>query len=119
MARFLGEASFLPATLRGNRATTLLGDLNAQPGDLPDGPVEVVIRPADCLLMECANELANGKVVKTRYEGATRFYGVELDDGTLLAAPTDRGQHIQMGQRVRMEISSERTVAVLPSVEQQ
>jgi iron(III) transport system ATP-binding protein len=49
VARFVGGAAVLPATLRAGVASTSLGEL-AVAGDVPDGAAEVLVRPEQVLI---------------------------------------------------------------------
>jgi iron(III) transport system ATP-binding protein len=44
VATFLGDATFLPATVRGGRATCALGELPLR-DPVPNGPAEIMLRP--------------------------------------------------------------------------
>ncbi|GAB3256283.1 ABC transporter ATP-binding protein [Nocardioides dilutus] len=67
VARFVGGAGVLPATVRSGRATTALGVLDVV-GDVPDGEVEVLVRPEQLLLG------VDGAATKARVEEVA-YYG--------------------------------------------
>jgi iron(III) transport system ATP-binding protein len=67
VARFVGGAAVLPATVRGGRALTVLGEVDVV-GDVPDGQVEVLVRPEQVLLG------VDGAAVKARVDEVA-YYG--------------------------------------------
>ena len=87
VARFVGGAAVLPATVRAGRAATVLGELNIV-GDVADGEVEVLVRPEQVVLG------VDGAAAKARVDEVA-YYGHDaavtltvLPDGPVLVART-------------------------------
>lgn len=112
VARFLGEASFLPGRLDANSKTieTELGKVEKVSTSSQSAEVELLLRPSDLSLS--AEQSSNGKIVGSRYEGETRFYKVELDSGAVLSVRTNHQDCYVLDQRVLVEVISNQPVAL-------
>ncbi|MFP4147062.1 MAG: ABC transporter ATP-binding protein [Halorhodospira sp.] len=110
VAEFLGEASFLPAWMRGEVLETPLGHARSrqQPGD-----GEVLVRPDDLALLE--DGPGNGAVAWTRFEGGTRLLGVSLDCGTTVQIRTNHTQCHLPGERVHIAIDPGHALSLFPA----
>jgi iron(III) transport system ATP-binding protein len=87
VARFVGGAAVLPATVRAGRAVTVLGEVDVV-GDVPDGQVEVLVRPEQVILG------VDGAATKARVDEVA-YYGHDaaitltvLPDGPVLVGRT-------------------------------
>ena len=90
VAQFIGMVDFIPAWLEGSRLETEVGAVtwpvpsehgspNGRTQPVPDGSLEVMIRP-DCL--ECQPSAdGQGKIVAREFQGAFYLYRVELPSG--------------------------------------
>ena len=79
MARFVGEAVILPATIRGGVAGCALGRLPVA-RLAPNGPADVMIRPEQIRLSPRQDpELARAKVLKVEFYGRDATVSVALD----------------------------------------
>lgn len=115
VARFLGEACFLPAQVSGGRAETALGSVpvNAQLGIT--GTAEVMARPDDFALAEVTSG-GHGEVTKAQYEGSSWLYSVGLDsDGLLLLVRVSHENRIPVGARVALTPLSAHPLMVFES----
>jgi iron(III) transport system ATP-binding protein len=103
-ATFFGNANVLAADVRGGRATTPFGTIDAK--GLADGAAEVVVRAQGLLVSKAGAEHA--VVRSARILGATVL--VELDPlpatgiGAPLVARTAIGAHPQAGERVTLAL---------------
>lgn len=110
VARFLGEASFLPAQLKDTCAMTELGNApvraqeNLSQGDL-------LIRPDDLSLL-AVKKGGNGKVDWQRFEGESRLYAVTLDSGNQVKVRSSHENSIAIGGRVTVSVSTTHPLAV-------
>ncbi|MEM1112795.1 MAG: ABC transporter ATP-binding protein [Pseudomonadota bacterium] len=114
VARFLGEASFLPATLTGPMAASCLGQVAVTAADLADGQVELLVRPADCSVTE-ADSTGNGELASASYEGDTWLYEVALDDGAALRVRAPYQRQIAPGARVSVDFINREPRVAFPA----
>ncbi|MCX4186914.1 ABC transporter ATP-binding protein [Methylophaga sp. OBS4] len=112
VARFLGDASFLPGTLEqgSNVVTTSLGNAPASPVNGTHGNVDLLLRPDDLSLNIV--EQGNGEVVWSRYEGSARLYAVKTDDGSTVKIRCSHENIANPGQRVMLHITTTHPLAV-------
>jgi iron(III) transport system ATP-binding protein len=115
VARFLGEASFLPGRLEHSQVLTELGIAPATPINGASGDVDLLLRPDDLSL--ALSKEGNGTVDWVRYEGSSRLYAVNLDNGselnaTQLIVRTSHENKVEIGERVRLEITTTHPLAV-------
>jgi iron(III) transport system ATP-binding protein len=117
VATFLGEVNRLPARLRGGRAETAIGAVPA-PRGLPEGPVEVLLRPEGLRLLPETESGATAEVEASRLLGTTTLVHLAVPDGAggtiHLHARTPPGNGLTRGQRVTLAIDSERAFVFLP-----
>ncbi|WP_339617666.1 ABC transporter ATP-binding protein [uncultured Gilvimarinus sp.] len=111
VARFLGEASFLPGVLAQNEVSTLLGKAPGTPVDGACGEVDLLLRPDD-LSLTLASGDGNGTVIRVRYEGGTRLYAAELDDGTPVKVRVSHENRARPGDRVDLAVTTTHPLAV-------
>ncbi|MBY6211144.1 ABC transporter ATP-binding protein [Microbulbifer agarilyticus] len=112
VARFLGEASFLPGVLDGRQVTTDLGPAPGIPIDGARGQVDLLLRPDDLSLVP--SEIGNGVVDWVRYEGCSRLYAVQVGDGVQLKVRTSHEVQAEPGARVQMGITTTHPLAAFP-----
>lgn len=110
VARFLGEASFLPGQLQGDRVQTRLGPVPAAPIKGASGQVDLLLRPDDLSLT--TSDSGNGSIEWGRYEGGSRLYGVRVDEGPVLQARVNHEIHLDPGDRVALEVITTHPLAV-------
>ena len=68
VATFLGDATFLPATVRGDRATCALGTLPLR-DPAPDGPAELMLRPEQIAIAPADAGGIAARVLDSTYYG--------------------------------------------------
>jgi len=110
VAEFLGDATFLPAQLRDGVADTRLGHVPAAGNDVSSGPVDVLVRPDD-LAVTLAPGSDNARVEWCRYEGESRLYAVQLDNGPVLRARVSHEFIAAPGERVQVSLSTTHPLA--------
>ncbi|MAX50637.1 MAG: ABC transporter ATP-binding protein [Methylophaga sp.] len=112
VARFLGDASFLPGTLNtgSNIVATALGNAPASPVNDAQGEVDLLLRPDDLSLT--LDEGGNGEIIWSRYEGSARLYGIKTDAGATVKIRCSHENIAEPGQRVMMHIITTHPLAV-------
>ncbi len=113
VARFLGEAGFLPGEQQpGGWVTTSLGEAQCRPIDGASGALDVLVRPDDLVLSRAGfgdgddDISGNGRISWVRYEGGSRLFAVKLDDGAELAVRAGHEVHGEPGDRVQLALDS-------------
>ena len=109
VAEFLGEASFLPGHISGNQVITRLGSVPTVAIQCDDSLVDLLVRPDDFSLR--ANSDGNGLIAWSRYEGGTRLYAVNLDDGSQVRVRVIHENRIHVGARVQIDITTTHPLA--------
>jgi iron(III) transport system ATP-binding protein len=115
VARFLGEAAFLPGRLEGKLVHTHIGTAPATPVDGAAGEVDLLVRPDDLSMEPAAS--GNARIERGRYEGGSRLYAVQLDDGPLMEVRVNHEVRLQAGDRVHLRITTTHPLAVFPRAE--
>lgn len=110
VARFLGEASFLPGQLQGQDVLTELGNVPGKAMDCASGQVELLLRPDDLSLV-AETDKGNAVVDWVRYEGGSKLYCVTLDSGHSLRVRVSHEQHSKPGERVSIAITTNHPLA--------
>ncbi|UTF61597.1 ABC transporter ATP-binding protein [Gilvimarinus sp. DA14] len=111
VARFLGEASFIPGKLEQGRVVTAIGNAPGTPVDGAAGEVDLLLRPDDIALTPAA-EGGHGVVTWVRYEGGSRLFAVTLDDNTEVKVRVSHEVHAAIGARVQLEVITTHPLAV-------
>lgn len=101
VARFLGEAHFLPGEAGAGMVRTSLGVFPITP-DL-NGPVEVMIRP-EMVRLRHADE-GGGRVIDHEFFGHDQLITIEMGNGRRLAARTGNRPAYTVGDRVEVTIN--------------
>ncbi|MGQ9427328.1 ABC transporter ATP-binding protein [Gilvimarinus sp. F26214L] len=109
VARFLGEAAFLPGRLEEHVVHTAIGAAPATPMDGASGEVDLLVRPDDLSIKSSAT--GNARVERNRYEGGSRLYAVRLNDGPLVEVRASHETHFQVGDRVALSITTTHPLA--------
>jgi iron(III) transport system ATP-binding protein len=102
VARFVGDAVLLPATVDADVAVTPLGRLPLR-GPAVGGAATVLIRPEQFRLAPNGGSAAT--VVRQAFHGHDALTTLRLDDGTLLTARTlDEGAALPTGAQVGVTV---------------
>lgn len=110
VARFLGEASFLPGELDNGAVITSLGPVPATPIGDASASVDLLLRPDD-LSVSQLEEGGNGLIEWVRYEGGSWLYSVELDDGASIQVRASHENQIGQGERVYLKVTTTHPLA--------
>lgn len=113
VAAFLGEAAFVPGTVRDGHVHTPIGDAPAASNGTTAGAqtVDVMVRPNDLALTPAAP--GNSRIERCHYEGETRLYTVRLlASGQQLQVRTDHTQRVACGATVDTRISAGHPLAL-------
>jgi putative spermidine/putrescine transport system ATP-binding protein len=105
VAAFVGLSSQLAGVAHDGRVAVLGQELTPR-DPMPDGPVEVYLRPENLRLAASSEPGVDGEVVETSFLGSFRRTVVQTGDGSLVRVQHSAGESVTPGQRVR--------VAVLP-----
>ncbi|WP_084351478.1 ABC transporter ATP-binding protein [Millisia brevis] len=106
VAEFVGEANVLTGTRSGSTVTTAVGELPVD-GDssVPDGPVDVLIRPEQ--LVVTSNSGALARVRDVRYFGHDVVARVDPGSGALLTVRAPSIEAPAPGDAVTVEVRGE------------
>jgi iron(III) transport system ATP-binding protein len=115
VARFLGEAAFLPGLLQDQLVHTAIGLAPATPVNGATGDVDLLVRPDDLSLEPSA--AGNARIERGRYEGGSRLYAVKLDEGPLMEVRVSHEVRLQPGDRVMLRITTRHPLAAFERVE--
>lgn len=112
VAGFVGEANFVPGTLRDGHVDTPLGPVPIDPDvGQPSGPIAVLVRPEQV-------DLAPGddaEITTVEYYGHDVRYELRLVDGSTLSARTHPDRLHQRGDRVAIAFDSTSSAPMFPA----
>ena len=113
VADFLGHATFLPGRAGEGQIETEIGLFDSGVVHARGAPVDVLIRPGDCLLDRDAEGTA--VVESASFAGEHWIYGVTLASGRRLRCDIDAVPHTPLspGERVRVVPRSRHAVAFI------
>jgi len=114
VARFLGEASFLPGQLDNGSVVTSLGPVPATPIGKAETEVDLLLRPDD-LSVSQLDDGGNGSIAWVRYEGGSWLYSVDLDDGASVQVRASHENQIDRGARVYLKVITTHPLAAFAS----
>ncbi|MCW8195275.1 ABC transporter ATP-binding protein [Proteobacteria bacterium 005FR1] len=109
VARFLGEASFLTGQLEGDVVHTSIGTAPATPVNGAAGQVDLLVRPDD-VSMELSSA-GNARIDHGRYEGGSRLYAVQMDEGPVMEVRVSHETRLKPGDRVSLRITTTHPLA--------
>jgi iron(III) transport system ATP-binding protein len=111
VARFLGQANFIPGRVVGHTIETMLGFF-PNPSSLPQGvTVELMIRPDELDVQP--DPSGNATVVSRRFRGADTLVVVQLSSGLILHSHQSPALVLQPRERVRVVAQPAHVVAFL------
>ncbi|WP_020209797.1 ABC transporter ATP-binding protein [Gilvimarinus chinensis] len=111
VARFLGEASFVPGRLEQNRVITDIGEAPGTPVKGASGEVDLLLRPDDIDLIPLPSG-GNGQIRWARYEGGARLFAIDLDNGAEVKVRVSHEVRADIGSRVQLAITTTHPLAV-------
>jgi iron(III) transport system ATP-binding protein len=120
VASFLGQASFLPASVGDSSVETIIGSYDR---DLLEGitdeytgaAVDVLVRPDDLRATPVNETAADGHVVRRQYTGPSFIYHVELADGTVVRCLHNHAEDFDVGEPVGVSLVADHTLAWYPA----
>jgi len=112
VARFLGEADFVPARVQGDRVETELGSCALPAGASPVGS-ELVVRPDDVVFVAAGGAGADPAVVTAaEFQGAWILYELRLPSGRTVRSRRDHTVEVPVGAPV-VAVLADHVVPVL------
>jgi iron(III) transport system ATP-binding protein len=106
VAAFIGDAEFLPGTVRTDGIHTELGVLPRETSVAPGADVDVLLRPEDVVLV--ADPDGEAVVVGRRFRGATALYSVRLGSGRHAHSCQSASLPLVVGNRVTVKAAPTR-----------
>ena len=106
VAKFLGEATFLPATLNNGAGQTQLGIVAVKPHNENDENILILLRPWD-FSVELTGD-SNGKVDWIHYEGASNLSKIILNKGDIILARTHSYLKLSEGDQVKVGLKQDK-----------
>ncbi len=108
VAEFVGQADFIPGTIRDSVVVTQLGTFPAPP-DYRGGPeVVVMIRPDDVHIRE--NRNGDGTVESRQFRGSETIYGIRLGSGDFVHSSEASTRFFPLDSKVELEVMATHTV---------
>jgi len=104
VATFVGDADLLPGEFDGTRIATALG-AHRPTRALPQGPVEVVLRPEHLRLR--LDGSGPGAIRRITYFGHDQVLEVALLDGARVHARVGPGSYLHVGDRVAVSVAGD------------
>jgi iron(III) transport system ATP-binding protein len=119
VASFLGRASFLPGTVRGETVNTELGqlsttELNGPVSDYDGAEIDVLVRPDDLEAIPTNAATADGHIVDRQYNGPNFVYRVELNSGTTVRCLHNHAETFEHSQSVAVSLTADHALAWYP-----
>ena len=108
VAEFVGQADFIPGTVRDSVVVTQLGAFPVPP-DYSGGPeVVVMIRPDDIRVRENGN--GDGTVASRQFRGSEIIYGIRLGSGDVVHSSEASTRSFPLDSKVELEVMATHTV---------
>lgn len=108
VAEFVGQADFIPGTIRDSVVVTQLGTFPV-PQDYQGGPeVVVMIRPDDIHIRENGN--GDGTVESRQFRGSEIIYGIRLGSGDFVHSSEASTRFFALDSKVELEVIATHTV---------
>lgn len=104
VARFMGSADFLPATVSRDVLITELGQLPWAGSTSDKSVVEVMVRPDDIALHQ--DETSEARIVDKVFQGIHNNYTVRLPSGTEVHCLMEHFRSFNVGDRVRARLEA-------------
>jgi len=120
VAGFLGHASFVSGTVRGDSVDTAIGrvlrdDVNGLAHQYDGTEIDLLVRPDDVTAFVPDDAEPNGRVVYRRYLGPTVLYRVELDSGETIECMHNHSDRITLDERVAVRVTADHDLAWFPA----
>jgi iron(III) transport system ATP-binding protein len=113
VARFLGNAYFLPAVVTPTGLDTPLGPVDQRPQLAAGMGVELLVRPDDLRLV--ADAAGTARIATVAFQGMHYRYDVTLADGTAVGCLAAHTARLEVGSPVRVELAAGHALAWFPA----
>ena len=108
VAEFVGQADFIPGTIRDSTVVTQLGTFPVPPGYHGGSDVSVMIRPDDVHIRENGN--GDGTVKSRQFRGSEILYGIRLGSGDVVHSSEASTRFFPLDAKVELEVMATHTV---------
>ncbi len=108
VAEFVGQADFIPGTIRDAAVLTQLGTFPVPSGYRGGPDVSVMIRPDDVHIRE--NGDGDGTVESRQFRGSEIIYGIRLGSGDVVHSSEASTQFFPLDAKVELEVMATHTV---------
>ena len=108
VAEFVGQADFIPGTIRDSVVVTQLGTFPVPPGYRGGPEVVVMIRPDDVHIRESGN--GDGTVESRQFRGSEIIYGIRLGSGDVVHSSEASTRFFPLDSKVELEVIATHTV---------
>ncbi len=108
VARFVGDADFIPGVVLRGEVTTELGNFPAPPHFSPGTRVQMMIRPDDVDLLPASE--GKTTIVSRQFKGSENCYGLRLPSGHHLFSSQHSLAVYPIGARVNVKLTATHTV---------
>ncbi len=108
VAEFVGQADFIPGTIRDSVVVTQLGTFPVPQGYRGGPEVAVMIRPDDVHIRE--NRDGDGTVESRQFRGSEIIYGIRLDSGDFVHSSEASTRFFPLDSKVELEVIATHTV---------
>lgn len=119
VARFLGDASFIPGHVHGDIVETSLGTIERDrvhglTEEYVGTDIDVLVRPDDVSAFAATDAEADGRVTYRKYRGPTVQYRVEMDCGTVVECLHNHIENVEIDQEVAVRLTADHGLAWFP-----
>jgi iron(III) transport system ATP-binding protein len=108
VAKFVGDADFIPGVVSSGEVTTELGNFPAPPSFSPGARVQMMIRPDDVDLLPASG--GKTTIISRQFKGSENCYGLRLPSGHHLFSSQHSLAIYPIGARVDVKLTATHTV---------
>ena len=108
VAEFVGQADFIPGTVRDSVVVTQLGTFPVTQNYEGGSEVVVMIRPDDVHIRE--NKDGDGTVISRQFRGSEIIYGIRLGSGDIVHSSEASTRFFALDSKVELEVMATHTV---------
>ena len=108
VAEFVGQADFIPGTVRDSVVVTQLGAFPVPPDYSGSPEVVVMIRPDNVRVRENGN--GDGTVASRQFRGSEIIYGIRLGSGDVVHSSEASTRSFPLDSKVELEVMATHTV---------
>ncbi|MFB6178685.1 MAG: ABC transporter ATP-binding protein [Halorientalis sp.] len=120
VAEFLGQAGFVSGNLDGYIIETGIGTLDTDmiqglSREYDGANIDVLVRPDDLRAIPGEEFDGDGRIVNREYTGPSFVYTIELDTGDVVYCEHNHADHLELDQRVRVDLVADHRLAWFPT----